>query len=48
MLHDDGDAVRVGIKGNVKLIVRKLPDRLIRPTFVSAKTGQGSVEGNFS
>ena len=48
MFHDDGDAVRVGIKSNVQLVVGKLPDRLIRPAFVRTKRRQSGFENKLS
>lgn len=44
MLHDDGDAVRVGIECDMQLFVRQLSNRLVDPSFVRPKRTDGSIE----
>lgn len=44
MLHDDGDAVRIGIERDPQLVVGQLGDCLVGPAFVRAKTADRPVE----
>ncbi len=44
MLHDDGDAVRIGVEGDMQLVVRKLGDGFVRPTFVRPERSDCPVD----